>query len=185
MHLPISNFSITSKLLFFNIDKLPIISEILIYRLLIIFHRYFARPYIRAMTIQILNVIWNSYLKKHMKSLKHRIIKEKSTSPTTTPTQDPEPKVLGALSPSPYVLGDLRCLWLKVRGLTAPESYFRDLELGLSKGGKSSANLTISLLKNPNQSLSDLTKENGPTGRYYLIVKFSIFVSILNILGPL
>ena len=45
MHFPIS---IISKLTFFDIDKLPIVSEMPIYRLSIIFDRYIAHPYRRV-----------------------------------------------------------------------------------------------------------------------------------------
>ena len=46
-HFPISIiFLIISKFQFFDIDKLPIISEMPIYRLPIIFHRYIVPPYL-------------------------------------------------------------------------------------------------------------------------------------------
>ena len=41
------NFLIISKFPFFDIDKLPIISEIPIYRLSIICHRYIVHPYLQ------------------------------------------------------------------------------------------------------------------------------------------
>ena len=50
------SISIISKLPLFDIDKLPIISEIPIYRLSIIFHRYIAHPYLRDGWVKIYNV---------------------------------------------------------------------------------------------------------------------------------
>ena len=53
------------KVPIFDIDKLPIISEILIYRLSIIFHRYIVHPYLQSLiskekNMDSLNMTFNS-----------------------------------------------------------------------------------------------------------------------------
>ena len=48
---------IISKFPFFDSDKLPIISEIPIYRLSIIFHRYIAHPYLEEKENEIVEVL--------------------------------------------------------------------------------------------------------------------------------
>ena len=63
-HFPISIiFLIISKFQFFDIDKLPIISEMQIYRLPIIFHRYIVHPY-----------LWQNHPPSHPPFRHHRTI---------------------------------------------------------------------------------------------------------------